>query len=135
MVLETPFVRSQIADHGLLYVVPAAGGAERQVSTVDTFSSAWSPDGMTILADGPHGAFTLVSAETSPDGSIHVPSSVGTIEQLFGARWSPDGDRIAFSMGLTGGSGTDIYTMRSDGTDLRRLTDDPGDEEFADWTQ
>ena len=34
--------------------------------------------------------------------------------------WSPDGTRIAFSSDRDGDD--EIYTMRSDGTDVRRLT-------------
>ena len=95
---QISFVRSVISDHGQLFVVPAVGGVERQATTTDTFSSAWSPDGAHILADGPAGTFTLVATDGSPDQAIHVPVPLATIEQLFGARWSPDGDRIVFSM-------------------------------------
>jgi Tol biopolymer transport system component len=46
--------------------------------------------------------------------------------------WSPDGRRIAFFRGVAVENGdrtdttADIYTMAADGTDVRRLTDDPG---------
>src|SRR5262249_1773661 len=37
--------------------------------------------------------------------------------------WSPDNSLIAFSN--PSGGRTDIYTVKSDGSDLKRLTDDP----------
>ena len=48
-------------------------------------------------------------------------------------RWSPDGSRIAFG-GRLGGSDFDIYTMRPDGTDVRRLTDAPEPESHPSWS-
>jgi Tol biopolymer transport system component len=53
-------------------------------------------------------------------------------ERDFAYSWSPDGERIAFfhAVGIQGGgrfdATADIYTMAADGTDVRRLTDDPG---------
>ncbi len=127
---QISFVRSAIADHGQLFVVPTAGGQAKQVSTDDTFASAWSPDGATILTDG----LRLITVADRSVRQIPLPPSLGTPVELFGGRWSPDGTRIVFSMGFVQGAGSDIYTIRTDGSDLRRLTDDPAGEEFADWT-
>jgi len=52
-------------------------------------------------------------------------------ERDFAYSWSPDGERIAFyhGIGVEGGerfdTTADIYTMAADGSDVRRLTDDP----------
>ena len=35
--------------------------------------------------------------------------------------WSPDGSHVVFTSTMSGSA--DIYRMKSDGTDLRRLTD------------
>ncbi len=61
--------------------------------------------------------------------------------------WSPDGTRIAFSSmtvprqrwekersGALKDSRYDIHVMRSDGTDLRRLTSNPGDDLWLSWS-
>ena len=46
--------------------------------------------------------------------------------------WSPDGDRIAFSR--MEGSQFDIYTIKPDGSDERRLTFGPGTKEHPRWS-
>jgi Tol biopolymer transport system component len=46
--------------------------------------------------------------------------------------WSPKGDLIAFSRLADGNF--DIYTVRPDGTGLRRLTDDPGNDSHPAWS-
>jgi TolB protein len=57
-------------------------------------------------------------------------------ERDFAYSWSPDGTRIAFYHGTgvqEGGrfdSTADIFTVATDGSDVRRLTDDPGLDAF-----
>jgi TolB protein len=57
-------------------------------------------------------------------------------ERDFGYSWSPDGERIAFYHGTgvpDGGrfdADWDIFTMATDGTDVRQLTEDPGMDGF-----
>ncbi len=56
-------------------------------------------------------------------------------------RWSPDGQSIAFSSnrahyGAEPEAGTpdlDVYVMRADGTQVRRLTTDPGNDQDPSW--
>lgn len=43
----------------------------------------------------------------------------------YGPAWSPNGKRLAFT-GYDSGGGTDVYSMRADGTDVRRLTENAG---------
>jgi Tol biopolymer transport system component len=47
---------------------------------------------------------------------------------VIGATWSQTGDRIAFGIGVGGQGATDIFVMRADGSDVRRLTDDAAEE-------
>jgi Tol biopolymer transport system component len=48
------------------------------------------------------------------------------------ASWSPDGERIAFTSDRDGDY--EIYTIRRDGTDLRRLTHTPGNDAHNAWS-
>jgi WD40-like Beta Propeller Repeat len=83
---------------------------------------AWSPDGRTLAYDCGTG-IRLVTADGShrrklPTGSIHLDASWPS--------WSPDGTRLAFA-DVGGG----IYTIRLDGTGLRRLV---ADGSAPDWS-
>lgn len=98
---------------------------------------AWSPKGDVIAftsnRDGDWDIYTI-----RPDGSglRRLTSSPGNDAH---AAWSPDGRWLAFSSArggfkdemARGGGGqgaTDIFVMRPDGTEARRLTDDAAEE-------
>jgi dipeptidyl aminopeptidase/acylaminoacyl peptidase len=44
-------------------------------------------------------------------------------DQIHAVRWSPDGERLAFLLAPGGGMNQQVYVVRPDGTDLRRLTE------------
>lgn len=46
-------------------------------------------------------------------------------------RWSPDGTRLAFSSNRTGRY--EIWTVAADGSDLRKVTDGPGEKTWPAW--
>jgi len=51
--------------------------------------------------------------------------------------WSPDGSRIAFGMkprGATDPNESEIYTIKPEGSGLRRLTNAPGDDSHPHWS-
>jgi len=55
---------------------------------------------------------------------------------LGGAIWSPDGSRILIKRYMNGdvpNPNMDLFSMRSDGTDLIQVTNDPDDDRFMDW--
>ena len=86
-------------------------------------------DGASIVGDG--GAALLVfdtSDLSRAPRQIKVPNA-----QAFGAWWSPDGSRLAFSLVSASGRLPDIATIATDGTDLQILTTDPAKEEFPAW--
>jgi Tol biopolymer transport system component len=53
-------------------------------------------------------------------------------EPDFFPEWSPDGTRIAFTSQRDGNE--EIYVMNADGTDLVRLTNDPGIDTRPSWS-
>jgi len=127
-------------------LVPGVGGTAiftsnpdgtglRQVSSRPEGASSWSPsfspDGSRIVFER-YGYLWIVAADGTGEHVLstafdaHVPA------------WSPDGSRIAFqSSGPTGtviGEGLDLYSVRPDGTDLRRLTSGRGNDTGAAWS-
>lgn len=65
-----------------------------------------------------------------PDGSDLVQLTEG--DSAFPA-WSPDGSRLAFTIGMPDGS-WQIATIAADGSDLRVLTSGPGVSEVPSWS-
>ena len=57
-----------------------------------------------------------------------------TNAELYEPAWSPDGSRIVFVSEIDGFGGTDLFTMRADGTDVRKLVDRPGLELSPSWS-
>lgn len=81
---------------------------------------AWSPDGTRIAfttdREGPgRSAVALVGT----DGSGYEPLVAGK-----DPAWSPDGTRIVF---VGGDDAPGLHIVKSDGTGLVRITDDPED--------
>jgi TolB protein len=101
-----------------LFKISAAGGEGRRLARRVNYSSiAWSPDGSKI-SFSQHGRLRVASADGT--GSRRL-----TKLHVFGHHsWAPDGSRIAFENrgGGTYSRTSDIYSVRPDGTDLRRLT-------------
>lgn len=99
---------------------------------------AWSPKGNVItFTSRRDGDWELHSIRPDGTGLKRLTMSPGNDAH---ASWSPDGQWLAFSsarggfkdeMARGGGGGqgaTDIFVMRQDGTDVRRLTDDATEE-------
>jgi hypothetical protein len=112
------FSRMGASGRSRVYVAKADASGARPLPAVGSADDApsWSPDGSRI-------AFTCFAADedicvVGTDGS--APHAI-THGRAYDSRpaWSPDGRRIAFSRD------GHIWTMRPDGTGLRRLTRGP----------
>jgi Tol biopolymer transport system component len=113
-----------------------ANGSEAQQLT-DTpgrdIEPDWSPDGQTIVFSS--------NRDAEDDSQLYLMDADGGNQRRLmefiaadqvGGRWSPDGAWIAF---FTNVDGTlDIYKVRSDGTELTRLTADASNNFMPDWS-
>jgi TolB protein len=120
-----------------IFVVGSDGSGVRRLTPWaenDGDNPDWSPDGKWILFhshvdDGKQGQYFLIH----PDGTgrkqiSHYPNGIF----VGSASFSPDGRSITFAKGLEGGN-IDVYTMRLDGTHVRRLTRSKLWDSAPDW--
>lgn len=134
-----------------IWTMNADGTRERQVTFTDgvypdadlDFAPAFSPDGGRLAYSH------LPSSRYGEDPDIPYSSHVYALNLsndrerdltpgFFVASspsWSPDGRRIAFvGYGSGQGGNYDIYTVKTDGTGLKRLTDTETDESSPEWS-
>jgi len=112
---------------GILMIVNANGGEPRIFydGRVDD-PGRFSPDGRSVVT-ATNGNLLVIDL----DGSIlHEITIAGRF--LFGAVWSPDGTRIAFSVSDQSYR-AEIYTSLPDGTDLQQVTRTSENEIAVDW--
>ncbi len=94
----------------------------------------WSPDGGRIVfysdATGETQVY-LLDPDYEPNTG-NEPVALTSDGHNDGPAWSPDGSRIAFNSLRDGNR--EIYVMDADGSNQRRLTDDPADDFSPAWS-
>ena len=69
------------------------------------------------------------SLQFSPDGTLVKQLALGANDSA----WSPDGKYIVYSGRASSTSNSDIYTAQADGTEIRKLTDNPNSDFSPSW--
>ncbi|HSE37763.1 MAG TPA: protein kinase, partial [Blastocatellia bacterium] len=137
--------RRHTQESDAVYLIPSLSGPERKVA--DIFPRLLGPrvggDGLAYSVDGKSLAvpdkssaaepfsIVLISAESGEKHKLTTPraGSVGDNTPSF----SPDGSQLAFSR-ISGQGVEDIYLMRVEGGEPKRLTFDNRDIRDLDWT-
>ncbi|MBI3974977.1 MAG: PD40 domain-containing protein [Armatimonadetes bacterium] len=92
----------------------------------------WSPDGRYIayrsVRNGIHDVWVR-DLESEADFNLTNSADID-LEPA----WSPDGEWLALAVLVAGEPQSDIYIMRRDGSDLRRLTDDSAADSYPAWS-
>jgi len=83
--------------------------------------STWSPDGKEILYTGMSGDNHGTNIMNADGTNIRLVMDIAVGFPKF----SPDGEYICFDS-LPGTSNSEIYIMKSDGSDIRQITHHPG---------
>jgi Tol biopolymer transport system component len=111
--------------------VASADGTERRVAIRSSGAVrhvAWAPDGGSIsfVVEDPGSQLRSFRAPAAGGEPTRLLTTVG---EAVDAAWSPDGKRLAFAQFLENSSYSDLFVVRPDGSELRRLTAAPGDRE------
>ena len=89
------------------------GTDRKEVAGGDVKSPAWSRDGRLAYLDG----MTPVIVNGASVTKVRLP-----FQQVTSVGWSPDGTRFVVAARAAGAASPDVYTLRTDGTDVKRLT-------------
>jgi Tol biopolymer transport system component len=135
-------VAAPVAEEGI-WVIGADGQDRHRLTTGDDVDPSWSPDGTEIAFDrliyspgvGPFDQIYTVPAAGGQPTDLTDDLTVGAV----GPSWSPDGSRILFSSDrgdpADAGDQLDLWTMSTDGGDLKRVTNTPSrDETDPGWS-
>lgn len=140
-----------------IFAMGLDGSGQRQITAArgHSWGPRVSPDGRRLVfssvAPGEHQTHNAVGGGTSGTGNhdIYVAELAGsTVDDLAainlnnitagkltwdnGWAWSPDSQLVTFTTDREGN--WDIYVMSPDGTNERRLTDDPAQDGWPSWT-
>lgn len=131
---EGAYISYASQGRGGIWVLPALGGAPRQVAKFGSHP-AWSPDGHHVVFQSEPTAELSASAITAfPPCTLWVVSVPGGMPRQLtreGAppgghgspAWSPDGRRIVFT--ASDRRRSSVWTVAADGTDLYQVVDAP----------
>ena len=126
------FLLGRSGNPAQLILTRADGSETRELPSgpLNSGFPSWSPDGKRIV-------YRVWSAQERGLRILNIAD--GAITQLTSANdnfpmWSPDGERISFTRDTGGVKSFDIFTIRPDGTDLKQLTDAPGNDAHSAWS-
>jgi Tol biopolymer transport system component len=124
-----------------LYIIDADGRNERRLTndSLGEVRPTWTSDGRLLFGVCGHDLRTCrVETMRADGGDRRRLRAISASDVLFGVSLSPDGSRIASARPEKGDiwafENTDVYVADADGSDERRLTDDPANDVGAVWS-
>ena len=106
-----------------LFLLPANGRGVPRLLIENGWTPSWSPDGRRIAftVEQPRGHWTVHTAKR--DGLEDVRLTDDS-KNSGSPAWSPDGKDIAFDQFVDGSARQQVFTMNSDGSNVRPITTD-----------
>jgi TolB protein len=135
--------QDDVRNHAELYVMNANGANQRRITfnELPEKGPAWSPDGKHLVfwrssaltgvgEPLPPGDLWILNLASGEERNVTQSPTVDDDEP----QWSPDGTRIAFHSDAREAGNVDVYTIRPDGRELRRLTNTPAFDSDANYS-
>jgi Tol biopolymer transport system component len=127
--IDSPIISSISPDQGNLivhnaltndpeepvWIIPALGGNAQRVPNLLAHDAAWMPDGKRILYARDNGLFVVRTDGTDAQKFADLPG------WAFWLRWSPDGNRLRFSLRDGDHQTTSLWEIDSRGGNLHQL--------------
>lgn len=119
------------AGEGSLWAFPLTGGSPRRLGDLVVGSATWSPDAMELVFSKGRKIFVA----NSDGGAPHELANVGGF--AYGLRFSPDGQRIRFTVEDSKNGSRSLWELHRDGSGLHPLLagwNDSPQECCGNWT-
>src|SRR5262249_8133079 len=113
------------------WIVPLPTGTRRRLGDVIAHSAAWSRDGRQLAYANGNDLYLANHDGSSPRKLLSLPNFAQDLT------FSPDGDRIRFSLGIVFSGSSSLWEVRADGTGLHALLpgwNNPARECCGKWT-
>jgi Tol biopolymer transport system component/DNA-binding winged helix-turn-helix (wHTH) protein len=122
-----------------IYVMDADGSNVQRITNnlAEDVNPCWSPDGSKILFDSERdGNREIYVMDADGNNQVRLTRN-NAVDST--AAWSPDGSLIAFASNRDTGPpynpyNLDIYVMNADGSNVRRIVDDPEYDVSPQWS-
>jgi TolB protein len=117
-----------------IYIADYDGHGQRRVTVRGSLnlSPAWAPDSRSITYQSHKSGFVDIYIQQLYEIGLTRPAHGTDQAQNFLPKFSPDGTRLVFASSRDGN--LEIYTVKVDGTDLRRLTSNRADDGAPTWS-